>query len=94
MHHRDRFLLLLPAVLVLICFLVLPLGYLVRNSFYLSELGQSPKGAATLANYAELFGDRFYVSIIFKTITESNLADRRGAMAPRRVRPPWERGAQ
>jgi hypothetical protein len=33
-------------------------------------------------------------SIIFKTITESNLADRRGAMAPRRVRPPWERGAQ
>lgn len=73
MHHRARFLLLLPAVLVLICFLVLPLGYLVRNSFYLSELGQSPKGAATLANYAELFGDRFYVSIIFKTIWMSVL---------------------
>ena len=73
MHQRSRLLLLLPAILVLVCFLMLPLGYLVRYSFYVSELGQSPGGAATLANYAELFGDRFYVLIIFKTIWMSLL---------------------
>lgn len=66
--QRWCVLLLAPAIIVVVVLLVLPAGYLIRTSFFIGEAGMPPQGGATLANYAKLFGDTFYVRILGKTL--------------------------
>jgi putative spermidine/putrescine transport system permease protein len=61
-------LLMAPAVIVIVALLVLPLGYLIRTSFFVGEAGMPAEGGVTIANYAKLFGDTFYVRILGKTL--------------------------
>jgi len=57
-----------PAVIVITALLVLPLGYLIRTSFFIGEAGMPAEGGVTLANYAKLFSDTFYIRILGKTL--------------------------
>jgi ABC-type spermidine/putrescine transport system permease subunit I len=57
-----------PAVIVIGALLVLPLGYLIRTSFFIGEAGLPAEGGVTLANYAKLFSDTFYIRILGKTL--------------------------
>jgi len=57
-----------PAVIVIVALLVLPVGYLIRTSFFVGEAGVPSQGGVTIANYAKLFGDTFYVGILGKTL--------------------------
>ncbi len=65
--------LLAPAVLLLVVLLALPLGYLINFSFHEAPIGQAAGGAATLANYREIFSDAYYAKVLFKTIWMSAL---------------------
>ncbi len=65
---RSRVLLMAPAIIVVTALLVLPLGYLIRTSFFIGEAGMPPQGGATIANYAKLFSDTFYIRILGKTL--------------------------
>ncbi len=65
---RSGVLLLAPAILLMVALLVLPVGYLIRFSFFLGQTGVQTTGGFTLANYVKLFGDGFYLAILWKTL--------------------------
>jgi putative spermidine/putrescine transport system permease protein len=67
MTRQTALILLAPAVLVLVALLVAPLAWLFRTSLYVGEAGMPPAGGMTLANYAKLFGDTYYLGILLKT---------------------------
>ena len=62
------FLCLIPLLVLLLAFLVLPFGVMLYQSFFLSLL-QAPAGSPpTLANYAKVFGDFFYLRVLLQTL--------------------------
>ena len=65
---RTGILLLAPAIVLMVALLVLPVGYLIRFSFYLGQTGVQTSGGFTFANYVRLFGDGFYLAILWKTL--------------------------
>jgi len=68
LKSRTGVLLLAPAILLMVALLVLPVGYLIRFSFFLGQTGVQTTGGFTLANYEKLFGDGFYLAILWKTL--------------------------
>jgi len=59
---------LIPLLVLLLAFFVLPFGVMLYQSFFLSLL-QSPAGSSpTLANYAKAFGDFFYLRVLLQTL--------------------------
>ena len=52
---RTGILLLAPAIVLMVALLVLPVGYLIRFSFYLGQTGVQTSGGFTFANYVRLF---------------------------------------
>ena len=59
---------LVPLVVLLGMFFVVPFGVMLYQSFFLSPL-QAPGGLSpTLANYAKLFGDAFYLRVLLHTL--------------------------
>jgi len=64
----TSFLCLIPLLVLLLAFLVLPFGVMLYQSFFLSLL-QAPAGSPpTLANYAKVFGDFFYLRVLLQTL--------------------------
>lgn len=62
------FLCLIPLLVLLLAFFVLPFGVMLYQSFFLSLL-QAPAGSPpTLANYAKVFGDFFYLRVLLQTL--------------------------
>jgi putative spermidine/putrescine transport system permease protein len=57
---------LVPLLVLLLAFFILPFGLMFYQSFFLSPL-QAPAGA-TLANYVKLFGDLFYLKVLAQTL--------------------------
>ncbi len=68
MRKRSALLVLAPALLVDILLLGLPILYLFSFSFFASQNGTTADGAATLANYAKVLTDDFYLLIFGKTL--------------------------
>src|SRR5262249_12089640 len=59
---------LVPILVLLLAFFVLPFGMMLYESIFLSPL-QAPEGSgATLANYLKLFGDSFYLKVLLQTL--------------------------
>jgi len=59
---------LIPLLVLLLAFFVLPFGVMLYQSFFLSLL-QAPAGSPpTLANYAKVFGDFFYLEVLLQTL--------------------------
>jgi putative spermidine/putrescine transport system permease protein len=59
---------LIPLLVLLLAFFVLPFGVMLYQSLFLSLL-QAPAGSPpTLANYAKLFGDVFYLKVLLQTL--------------------------
>jgi putative spermidine/putrescine transport system permease protein len=59
---------LIPLLVLLFAFFVLPFGVMLAQSLFLSPL-QAPAGSpATLANYAKVFGDLFYLKVLLQTL--------------------------
>jgi len=64
----TSFLCLIPLLVLLLAFFVLPFGVMLYQSFFLSLL-QAPAGSPpTLANYAKVFGDFFYLRVLLQTL--------------------------
>jgi putative spermidine/putrescine transport system permease protein len=59
---------LIPILVLLAAFFVLPFGVMLYESLFLSPLQAAPDSALTLANYAKLFGDFFYLKILLQTL--------------------------
>jgi putative spermidine/putrescine transport system permease protein len=59
---------LLPVLIFLLAFFVLPFGVMFYESLFLSPLLAPENPGATLANYAKLFGDLFYLKIVLQTL--------------------------
>ena len=59
---------LIPLVVLLLAFFVLPFGLMLFESFYLHHCRQPPAAGATIANYAKLFGDLFYLKVLGQTL--------------------------
>jgi putative spermidine/putrescine transport system permease protein len=64
-RHPNLFL-LLPALLVIIVFLVLPTAWLIRASFFPQDRLFEAEGWS-LVHYAKAFGDTFYLSVLLDT---------------------------
>ena len=65
-RQRYAFLLLiLPAFSLLSVFLIIPVVWVVRVSFYLNVPGEYMKAAWTLANYARAAGDQWFVRNVY-----------------------------
>jgi putative spermidine/putrescine transport system permease protein len=59
---------LIPLLVLLLAFFVLPFGMMLYQSLFLSLL-QAPAGSPpTLANYTKMFGDVFYVKVLLQTL--------------------------
>jgi putative spermidine/putrescine transport system permease protein len=59
---------LVPIVVLLVAFFVLPFGVMLYESLFLSPL-QAPAGVSlTFANYVKLFGDFFYIKVLLQTL--------------------------
>lgn len=59
---------LVPVLALLVAFFVLPFGLMLYQSLFLSLL-QAPAGSPpTLANYAKVFGDFFYLGVLLQTL--------------------------
>lgn len=59
---------LVPILVLLLAFFVLPFGVMLYQSLFLSPL-QAPEGSAiTLANYTKLFGDLIYLKVLGQTL--------------------------
>ena len=58
------FVLLTPATIIMVALLVLPVGYLIRFSLFEGQGSIQDLGGFTLANYAKLFNDTFYLGIL------------------------------
>jgi len=61
MKKRWLYLLLLPGILLLLIFLVLPVSAVVGNTFFLN-------GSFSISRYIKFFKDSYYVEIYFRTI--------------------------
>src|SRR3954454_14827098 len=59
---------LVPILVLLIAFFVLPLGLMLYESLFLGPLQAPPGSGATLANYVRLFGDLFYFKVLLQTL--------------------------
>jgi ABC-type spermidine/putrescine transport system permease subunit I len=59
---------LLPILIFLLAFFVLPFGVMLYESFFLSPLIAPEAPGPTLANYTKLFGDLFYLKIVLQTL--------------------------
>jgi putative spermidine/putrescine transport system permease protein len=59
---------LVPLVVLLVAFFVLPFAVMVYQSLFLSPLQAAPDSGMTVANYARLFGDFFYVKVLLQTL--------------------------
>jgi putative spermidine/putrescine transport system permease protein len=59
---------LIPLLVLLFFFFVLPLGLMFYESLFLSPLQVTEGSGMTLANYVKLFGDFFYVKVLFQTL--------------------------
>ncbi len=59
---------LVPILVLLLAFFVVPFGVMLYQSLFLSLL-QAPEGSAiTLANYTKLVGDLFYLKVLGQTL--------------------------
>jgi putative spermidine/putrescine transport system permease protein len=59
---------LIPLLVLLLTFFVLPFGVMLYQSLFLSLL-QAPAGSPpTLANYTKMFGDVFYLKVLLQTL--------------------------
>jgi putative spermidine/putrescine transport system permease protein len=59
---------LIPILVLVLAFFVLPFGVMLYNSLFLSPL-QAPEGShITFANYSRLFGDSFYLKVLAQTL--------------------------
>jgi putative spermidine/putrescine transport system permease protein len=59
---------LIPILVLLLTFFVLPLGMMFYESFFLSPLQATEEGGPTLANYVKLFDDWFYFKVLLQTL--------------------------
>jgi putative spermidine/putrescine transport system permease protein len=59
---------LIPVLIFLLAFFVLPFGVMLYESLFLSPLIAPENGGPTLANYAKLFGDIFYFKVVLQTL--------------------------
>jgi putative spermidine/putrescine transport system permease protein len=59
---------LLPILVFLLAFFVLPFGVMLYQSLFLSPLLAPENPGPTLANYAKLLGDFFYLKIVLQTL--------------------------
>lgn len=59
---------MLPGLAFLVLFYLIPLGVLVRYSFYLPAAGTVIGGGLTLQNYVEFFGSATYLYILGRTL--------------------------
>ncbi|MCC7105637.1 MAG: ABC transporter permease [Chloroflexi bacterium] len=64
----STILLLIPLTVFLLVFFVLPFGVMFQQSFFITPLQANGNVSATLANYAKLFGDFFYVKVLLQTV--------------------------
>ena len=55
-------------MIIMVALLVMPVGYLIRFSFFAGQMGAQTAGGFTVANYIKLFGDAFYLGILGKTL--------------------------
>ena len=60
--------LLLPALIIFIAFLAVPVGMLFVTSFYSWDPTQGIQPDLTLANYAKFLSDPFYLGILARTV--------------------------
>ena len=64
-----RLLLVLPAIVIVVTFLVFPVGHLLLMSFNPAVQGEiAPTARFTLQNYARLMLDPFYLAILMRSI--------------------------
>jgi putative spermidine/putrescine transport system permease protein len=59
---------LVPILVLLLAFFVLPFGMMFYESLFLSPLQASEGSGLTLANYVKLFGDLFYLKVLVQTL--------------------------
>jgi putative spermidine/putrescine transport system permease protein len=59
---------LIPILVFLLAFFVLPFGVMLYQSLYLSPLLAPESSLPTLANYIKLFGDTFYLKVVLQTL--------------------------
>jgi putative spermidine/putrescine transport system permease protein len=59
---------LIPLLVLLLAFFVLPFGVMLYQSLFLSLLQAPPGSPPTLANYTKMFGDVFYVKVLLQTL--------------------------
>jgi putative spermidine/putrescine transport system permease protein len=59
---------LIPILVFLLAFFVLPFGVMLYQSLYLSPLLAPESSLPTLANYTKLFGDAFYFKVVLQTL--------------------------
>lgn len=75
MNRRvSLFLLLLPALLIIVLALLVPVGYLISFSFFTQGPMPGMTGEFTFGNYLRLLDDLFYQQILLKTLWVSLLA--------------------
>jgi putative spermidine/putrescine transport system permease protein len=59
---------LVPILVLLLAFFVLPFGMMFYESLFLSPLHAPEDSGATLANYLKLFGDLVYLKVLLQTL--------------------------
>lgn len=59
---------LVPLLVLLLLFFVLPFGLMLYESLFLAQLQAAPGAGLTFANYAKLFGDLFYLQVLAQTL--------------------------
>lgn len=59
---------IIPILVFLLAFFVLPFGVMLYQSLFLSPLIARENSEPTLANYIKLFGDLFYLKIVLQTL--------------------------
>jgi len=59
---------LVPIVVLLVAFFVLPFGVMLYESLFLSPLQAPAAVSLTFANYVKLFGDFFYIKVLLQTL--------------------------
>src|SRR4029079_6726876 len=59
---------IIPILVFLLAFFVLPFGIMLYQSLFLSPLIAPENSELTLANYIKLFGDLFYLKVVLQTL--------------------------
>lgn len=73
MRSRTTALLIIPALLVVILLLGIPILHLLSFGFFASPSGRELSGAVTLQNYRTVLSDPFYLRVFGKTLFLSAL---------------------